>query len=134
MKLDWRNETDIITVQRRIQSYFNDDDDDDNHKVVWIVGSDILYNHDSHEWLARTIHQLSSCQPTTTTRIAIGFPERNDQNLDEELFLNCIKKYFEGNGVSNNIIGPSQPLMPLRRSKKSKSNNLRVIDFKVHQH
>ena len=169
MKLDWRNEIDIAMVQQRIQNYYNDDNNkndnnnNDDEFLLWIVGSDILYNHDSHESLANTVYQLTKeiqipiqtqqqsqqkskqqqQQPrkttttttTTTTRITIGFPERNDQNLDEDNFLKCLNKYFrsvDGEGDDNKIIiGPSQPLMSLGRKKKSNNNNLRVIDFMV---
>ena len=134
-KLDWRNANDIARVQHMVEEKVSAHAHN-NPCFLTIIGSDILYNHDTHEALAFTLYQLSqlSFASSTTTRIILAFPDRDN---DEASFASHARTYFGNNFPS------SEPLLRKRdlRSSNTDSGNsrqpkmgLRVIDFTVDGH
>ena len=139
-KLDWRKQQDIEIVQNMILTNLSTmgarGSNYSNNTELWLVGSDILYNHDSHQPLVSTLYNLSSHAVAMASanppccRIIIGFPDRNN---DENNFLPIARNSF-GDGFPSskplNIInynnGKSSDI-----KKKKKSMDLRIIDYFV---
>lgn len=141
-RLEWGNPKDICVVKEKIQTLLLPlllDDNNHQHDVkeLWIVGSDILYNHEAHKALADTMWQISaSVPPQVTTRIILGFPDRDN---DEQSFLPWARQVF---GES---FPPSQPLPVVvaennvqqgkwnekNATRSRKRMDLRIIDFTI---
>ena len=128
-KLDWREPQDISMVQNMIEEKIVTLSNDNNIDEVelMIVGSDILYNHESHKSLATTIHQLSHQLPPIKQpiRILLGFPDRDD---DEQHFMPLARACFRGT-----LIPPSKPIIDSRKTpnKRGKKMDLSIIEFSV---
>ena len=142
-RLEWGNPQDICMVKEKIQTLLllllllDDNNHQHDVKELWIVGSDILYNHEAHKVLADTMWQIAaSVRSQVTTRIILGFPDRDN---DEQSFLPWARQVF---GESFPF---SQPLPVVvaennvqhgnRNEKKAtrtrKRMDLRIIDFTV---
>ena len=117
-RLDWRNPQDIETVQNMMTEKLLSMNNNNNLDTteLWIVGSDILYNHETHRSLASTLFQLSNIQ--STARIIIGFPDRDN---DEEHFLPIVREFL-GDKF------PSSKPIETKSNKRGKSMDLRVLD------
>ena len=82
--LDWANASEVEVVRGMIQEAIVRT----NSPNLLIIASDVLYNHESHQNLACTLHQLSSSN--VPTRIMIGY--LNDRDNDEASFTSRIPK------------------------------------------
>ena len=129
-KLDWREPQDIAMVRKKIEekiATLSVDNSIDEVELM-IVGSDILYNHESHKSLATTLHQLSHKLPAPMKqpiRILLGFPDRDD---DEQHFMPIARECF-----GDTLIPPSKPIIDNRKTRNKKGNkmDLGIIEFNV---
>ena len=133
-RLDWRKQQDIKSMRNRIQTKLSTMGT--SNTELWIVGSDILYNHDSHQSLASTIYQISQFTMNDgdhhRCRIIIGFPDRNN---DEANFLPIARSVFG----DDDKFPSSKPLNMINYNnenssgirRKKKSMDLRIIDYFV---
>ena len=119
-RLDWRNRNDIKVVQHIIQQRLSSSvEDNKSEQQLIIVASDVLYNHEAHEALGNTLHQLSKV--SKHTRIIIGFLD--DRGGDELSFSTHARELF------GNAFNPSKPIVV--DSQKGRKKELRVIDFTI---
>lgn len=129
-KLDWREPEDITTVRNMIDEKLASLSKSNNDELeLMIVGSDILYNHESHKSLVSTLYQLShQLLRPIPIRILLGFPDRDD---DEQHFMPIARERFRDDDT---LIPPSQPIIDNRKkssSKRGKKMDLRIIEFSV---
>ena len=118
-RLDWRNRNDIKVVQDMIQQRLSSlVSDNKSEPQLMILASDVLYNHDTHEALANTLHQLSKV--SKHTRIIIGFLD--DRGGDELSFSTHARELF------GDAFKPSKPVVIDTRGRKKE---LQLIDFTI---
>lgn len=118
-RLDWRSQGDIAAVQDRTQdllAYYSAE--------LWIVASDVVYNHETHQVLAESLQALCTQHGA---RITIGFPDRD--NDDEEHFLSVLRKVFFTPSISASVLPREYKPTP-RKGKEKHRLDLRIIDFK----
>jgi predicted nicotinamide N-methyase len=113
-RLDWGNANEVEVVRRMIEEARDQASDPD----LLIVASDVLYNHESHQNLASTLHRLSSCN--VPTRIMIGF--LNDRDDDEESFQRAAMEFF-GDSF------PASKSVLVERNERSRKMDVHIIDF-----
>jgi len=114
-----RLDYDIKVVQHMIQQRLSLVSDNKSEQQLMIVASDVVYNHDTHEALVYTFHELS--QVCKHTRIIIGFLD--DRGGDELSFSTHAREMF------GNAFKPSKPIVVDTRNGRKKE--LRVIDFSI---
>jgi len=165
-RLDWKNTQDIVAIKNRILEFLllqiqlaksnlndsleNSDGVPSGSVHLMIIGSDILYNHESHKALAFTLWQLSQVatafcqygppmmqqqQPTITTQIILGFPDRDNC---EEAFLPCAREYFGDDFPSSQpIVFNDQRKNEVNKAstarREKKMDPPRIIDFTVNE-
>jgi predicted nicotinamide N-methyase len=118
-RLDWGNAAEIEAVRAIV--------DEACHSIdfpnLLIIASDVLYNHKSHQYLASTLHRMSSIA-NIPTRIMIGF--LSDRDNDEASFLLNARQLF------GDVFPESKSGFVERKGKsKTKEMEMHVIDFVV---
>ena len=128
MRLDWGNSSEIDTLCSILEQASQSLEEPN----LWLVASDVLYNHQSHRALATALHRLSSVSsPNTNTRIMIGF--LNDRNNDEAKFLPIAREVF-GNEfpASKSIFAErSQSKMNGSSTRTPTKMEVHLIDYTV---
>ena len=129
MRLDWGNSSEIGTLcsilKQTCQSL--------KESNLWLVASDVLYNHESHRALATALHRLSSVSSsnTNTTRIMIGF--LNDRDNDEAKFLPIAREVFENEFPASKsiFVERSQSKMNGSSTRTPTKMEVHMIDYTV---
>ena len=97
--LTWGSKEDMSNLEKKIHDYESkwddhvDNKDGDNSLFDLIVGSDLLYNPNSHMNLIQTIQRFAT---PGHTQIYLGYPSHRNKTSSEQIFLEEVcQPYFD---------------------------------------